>query len=123
MHNTPQWYSWVGTAFEAVCYKHISAIRKVLGISPTALASAWRYVPKKGSKEQGAQIDLLFDRKDDAITICEIKYSEEPYVLTKKYMEILSRKMEVFRQKTHTEKQLFLILISAHGLKNTYLCR
>lgn len=120
IQNTPQWYSWLGIAFEAVCYKHISTIRKALGISPTALASAWRYVPIRKSTERGAQIDLLFDRKDDAITLCEIKYSEEPYLITKETMESLNRKIQVFKKKTGTSKQIFLALIAANGIKNTY---
>lgn len=120
VHNTPQWYSWLGTAFEAVCHKHISLIRNALELNPTALASSWRYVPNKNSKEQGAQIDLLFDRKDDAITLCEIKYSDEPYVITKEYMRNLENKIKVFREKTRTTKQIFLALIAAHGVQNNY---
>jgi AAA+ ATPase superfamily predicted ATPase len=120
VQQTAEWYNWLGYAFEAVCYKHISAIRKALSIHPGAIANSWRYVPRKGTKMRGAQIDLLFDRKDDAITLCEIKYSEEPFVLTKDYVEILKRKMEVFKEQTRTQKQLFLALISANGIKNHY---
>lgn len=64
------WHSWAGYAFEAICYEHLSQIRAKLKLSPTAIPRTWRYVPIKGSKEQGAQIDLLFDRDDDAITQC-----------------------------------------------------
>lgn len=120
LQNTPEWYNWLGYAFESVCYKHISTIRKTLSISPTALASSWRYSPQKGRKNRGAQIDLLFDRKDDAITLCEIKYTEEPFELTKDYVEILNRKIAIFKEQTRTKKQLFLALISANGIKNNY---
>ncbi|OGT69399.1 MAG: hypothetical protein A3I12_07890, partial [Gammaproteobacteria bacterium RIFCSPLOWO2_02_FULL_38_11] len=89
MQKTPEWNNWLGYAFEAVCYKHISAIRKALSITPDAIANTWRYVPRKGVKTRGAQIDLLFSRKDDAITLCEIKYSNEPFILTKEYVEDL----------------------------------
>jgi AAA+ ATPase superfamily predicted ATPase len=107
IQTTPAWYSWLGYAFETVCYKHIAKI-----------ASTWRYVPKKGSKHQGAQIDLLFDRQDDAITLCEIKYSDKPFVLSKEYVEILHRKMQVFKEQTRTKKQLFTALVAANGLQN-----
>ena len=117
---TPEWHSWLGYAFEAVCYKHLSKIRKALKLSPTAIASTWRYVPKKGNQQSGAQIDLLFDRTDGAITICEIKYADEPFVLTKNYVEALQREIAVFKEQTQTKKQLFLSLISANGLKNNY---
>lgn len=120
MQNTPEWNSWLGYAFENVCYKHLPAIRNTLNISPTAIANTWRFVPRKQAEERGAQIDLLFDRKDDAITICEIKYSTKPYVITKDYVDNLKRKMEVFQKQTKTKKQLFMTIITAMGLKNNY---
>ncbi|MSP53475.1 MAG: AAA family ATPase, partial [Gammaproteobacteria bacterium] len=118
MALTPEWQSWLGYAFEAVCYKHLALIRKALQLNSTAQASSWRYVPRKGSKEQGAQIDLLFDRKDAAVTLCEIKYSQQPYVVNKEMVESLNRKIKSFKEKTRTKKQLFLALISANGIKN-----
>ena len=81
--KSPSWYSWAGYAFEALCYKHIDQISSSLDLSPTALPTTWQYIPKKGTEEQGAQIDLLFDRDDDAITICEIKYTNTPFAIDK----------------------------------------
>ncbi len=120
IQNSPEWYSWLGYAFESVCYKHLSLIRRTLKIPLTAVASSWRYVPTKGSKQRGAQIDLLFDRKDNAITICEIKYTAQPFLLTKEYVETLQRKITVFKEQTRTKKQIFLALISANGVKNNF---
>lgn len=117
--NSPSWNSWAGYSFEAVCYKHIGQIRQALNLSPGALADTWRYVPLSGSSEDGAQIDLLFDRDDDAITVCEIKYTSSPYVIDKKEASILQRKIKVFKEKTRTNKQIFLAIISAHGMKKT----
>lgn len=77
----------------------------------------WRFIPSKGDGEQGAQIDLLFDRDDDAITLCEIKYNEQPFFMDKEYAEKLTRKITVFKQRTRTKKQIFLSLISANGVK------
>lgn len=120
IQKTSEWYNWLGYAFEAVCYKHIFVVRKALSISPDAIANSWRYVPRKGTKTRGAQIDLLFDRKDDAITLCEIKYSDEPFIITKEYVEVLKRKMAVFKEQTRTKKQLFLAFVSVNGVKNNY---
>ncbi len=71
--------SWCGYAFESICFKHADAIRAAIGIADvqTQLAS-WRYAAKPGSDEEGAQIDLLIDRADRCINICEIKYSPVP---------------------------------------------
>ena len=124
MQRTPAWYSWLGCAFEAVCYKHIFAIRKALSIPPDAIANAWRYMPRKDkSKYGGAQIDLLFDRNDDAITICEIKYTEKLFILTKEYMAVLKRKLDVFKEQTRSKKQLFIAIISANGIKNNFYAK
>lgn len=119
IQQSPAWHSWAGYAFEAICYKHITQISSALNVSPTAIPYTWRYIPKKSSKEQGAQIDLLFDRDDDSITICEIKYTTQPFTIDKQYAEKLQRKMDVFREITRTTKQLFLVIISANGIKKS----
>lgn len=118
-HNTPTWYNWAGYAFESICYKHLSQIRKKLGISPSAVCNGWRYTPLAKSAEKGAQIDLLFDRDDDCITICEIKYTTEPFEITKAYAQNLKNKIAVFKERTRTKKQIFLAMISANGIKKT----
>src|SRR5262249_38225205 len=83
MENSSAWYSWSGYAFESICYKHLSQINHALNLSSTAIPGTWKFVPAKKSQEQGAQIDLLFDRDDDSITICEIKYTQEPFSIDK----------------------------------------
>ncbi len=116
-HNTAKWHTWAGYAFEAICYKHIPQISEALQLSPTAIPHTWRYAPKKSSHTRGAQIDLLFDRDDDAITICEIKHTEKPFIIDNEYADKLQRKLDVFREITGTKKQLFLAMISANGIK------
>ena len=114
--KTQAWAAWTGYAFEAICYKHIREIYAALHLSPASLPSTWRYVPEQGDTARGAQIDLLFDRPDNAITLCEIKYTNKPFVIDKTYAESLERKMAVFKEQTKTKKQLFTTLISANGL-------
>ena len=116
--SSAEWRAWSGLAFEAVCYKHISQIRKALDISPTAVANSWRYVPSKGKDDQGAQVDLLFDRKDGVISLCEIKYTEKPFVIDKQYARNLLNKQKVFLSRTKTKKQLFISLIASGGAKD-----
>jgi hypothetical protein len=83
------------------------------------LASLWRSIAIKGEKEQGAQIDLLFDREDDSITICEIKYTDKPFAIDKQYSLKLKNKINTFIKATRTSKQIFLAFVSANGLKET----
>ena len=118
-HNSPAWYNWAGYAFESICYQHLPQIRKKLNIRPSAIANGWSYTPTVKSGEQGTQIDLLFDRDDDSITICEIKYTTEPFSITKDYAKKLENKVRIFREKTKTKKQIFLAMISANGIKET----
>jgi AAA+ ATPase superfamily predicted ATPase len=114
----PVYHVWAGYAFEAVCYKHIEAIIKALGIKTAESVSAWRAIGDK-EKGDGAQIDLLIDRTDNAITLCEIKYTNQPFIIDKKYAEKLRKKVEVFKKVTRTNKQIFLAMVTARGLKET----
>ncbi len=121
--NSPEKTSWAGYAFENICFKHVNQIVKAIGIENIHYRSgSWRYIPPKKAKENGAQIDLLFDRQDDAITLCEIKYSDKPYTIEKAYAKILDQKVEVFEKnyptrKNPTKKQLFLSMITTFGIK------
>jgi hypothetical protein len=116
--SRPAWKSWAGLAFESICYKHIDQIRKALKIDPGAIAGTWRYFPKSDD-EEGVQIDLLFDRPDGVITLCEIKCSDQPFSIDKSYAHELLRKKEVFQKHVKTHKQLFLSMVTTHGLKAT----
>ena len=117
--RTPSWHAWSGYAFESVCYKHIAQIRCALGIQASADVGSWQYIPKKGSADLGAQVDLLFDRDDGVISICEIKYTTTPYQLTKDEASLLNRKIEIFKHRTKTVKQIHLILITNVPIKET----
>lgn len=112
--------SWGGFAFEAVCQKHIEVIKQALGIAGVYTeSSAWRYLPKKGGT--GAQIDLLIDRADHCINLCEMKFSANEFVIDRKYAEDLDNKTRVFRQQTKTRKTIFPTMVTTYGIKqNNY---
>lgn len=114
---TTSWRSWSGIAFEGICLKHIAQIKKGLGIEAVQTTeSVWRYVPGKG--QQGAQIDLLIDRDDHCINICEMKYSGSEFTIDKSYASDLKRKLDVFKEITKTRKSLFLTMITTYGVRN-----
>lgn len=116
--NTPAWYNWVGMAFESICYKHINQIRTSLHLDAAAMPNTWRF-SSKVADQNGAQIDLLFDRKDDTITLCEIKYTNKPFLIDKAYAQNIKNKIQVFRKATRTRKQIFFAMISASGLQKS----
>jgi AAA+ ATPase superfamily predicted ATPase len=115
--STGQSYnSWSGFAFEAVCQKHVPQIKQALGISGVYTeVSAWRYIPGKG--KTGAQVDLLLDRKDHCINLCEMKFSTNEFVINKKYADELDSKVKVFQEQTKTKKAIFPTMITTYGTK------
>ena len=80
--------------------------------------SVWRYQPKVKT-EKGAQIDLLIDRNDGCISVCEMKFSAKPFEITKTYAIELNNKIDCFRQQTGTKKTVFLTMVTTYGVKNT----
>ncbi len=102
----PVYQVWTGYAFEAICYKHTDQIIHALNIKSADTIPSWRLIPKN-ENEEGSQIDLLVDRSDNSITLCEIKYTNKPFIITKQYAEILRRKIETFKKKTQKQKNKF----------------
>jgi uncharacterized protein len=123
LSNLPVWRSWSALAFENLCLKHVPQIKKALGISGVYTEqSSWRWLPKSGETEEGAQIDLLLDRQDNCINLIEIKFSVAEYELDKATAESLERKRRVFLGKTATKKLVFTTLLTTFGAKkNAYL--
>ncbi len=120
--QTPLWYNWAGYTFESICFKHIDKVRHALGIDKIiSKIGSWRYIPGPLDSDKGAQIDLLFDRADRVITICEIKSSIGKFTIDKAYAENLRNKIAVYRNQTKTKSQIFIAMITMHGLvKNQY---
>jgi hypothetical protein len=115
-YGTPAYAIWSGFSFESVCQKHVLQIRRKLGIEGVLTdTSTWRHVPAKG--EQGAQIDLLLDRQDRCINICEMKFSSDEFVIDKTYAAELDRKVNVFSTETGTKKTIFLTMITTYGTR------
>jgi len=111
---------WTGYAFEALCHKHITAIKKALGITSVYTEISSIYVSNSDKKE-GFQIDLIIDRKDDTINLCEIKFYAAAFTINKNYYQQLIQKRQRFIEHTKTKKQVFLTFISNHGLnQNSY---
>ncbi len=109
----PSYYSWAGYAFESVCFKHIDQIQKAMKIDTIPC--------EVGSWRKGTQIDLLFDRSDRSISLCEIKHTPQSLSLTRALAEELKKKIQTFQEKTKTKKQVFLTLITPFGIKeNTW---
>ena len=111
--DNPEVRTWSGYAFEQICLAHLSAIKKALGINGIqTISSAWL----GNYDNQKAQIDLVIDRRDHVITICEMKFSINPFIIEKKYADDLRTKIAIFKQSTGTSKAIFLTFITTFGL-------
>ncbi|MBQ7632343.1 MAG: ATP-binding protein [Paludibacteraceae bacterium] len=115
--SKPIYNAWSGLAFERVCFQHIDQIKRALGISGIiSNVYSWVYIPKD-KEEKGAQIDMLIDRDDNVINVCEMKFSQGEYELTEKYDLELRNKVGTFQSKTKTRKGVSLVMITSYGLK------
>lgn len=114
---TPSFKSWSGYAYENICFSHIQQIKKKLGISGV-LTKTFSYVAKSSDDLPGTQIDLLIDRMDHAIHICEIKFSQNNYILDKKTVENIRQKKTVFQYNSQTKKHLFITFITTFEMVN-----
>ncbi len=129
--DDPRWWSanrnggavraWSGRAFELLCLWHVPQILRALGVWGVSVgACSWR---SGRDREPGAQVDLVLDRADNVVNLCEMKWvgSGVPYVIDKAYNEDLRRKVEVFAQSTRTRKALHTTLVTPGGLaRNQY---
>jgi hypothetical protein len=98
-----------------LCQTHIPQIKRALGIGGViSYTSGWR----SKDAEDGAQIDLLLERNDNVINLCEMKYSTNEFVITKNYDKNLRNKRGVFIDETDTKKAVHLTMITTYGTKH-----
>lgn len=113
--NTPKQNTWLGLAFERVCMAHIPQMKKALGIDRIRTEYySWR------SKESvpAAQIDLLIERADQIVSVCEMKYSRAAYAIDAKEEERLRNRLAVFIEETRAREAVQLVMVTTYGLKD-----
>ncbi len=117
--NSPLHAAWSGLAFERLCIQHIEQIQMALGISGVSCnCYAWLY---KNTEHKGTQIDLVIDRQDNIINLCEIKYTRKAFAIDSNYHEILQNRLDTFIEETSPRKAVHFTMISANGLlQNNY---
>ncbi len=110
MIDSPSRRAWSGYSFEQLCLHHIRQIKRKLGISGVQSdVCAW--------KGLGGQIDLVIDRRDQTINLCEMKFSKNEFEITKQYDEHMRERAEGFRAETKTRKALHLTFVTTYGVK------
>lgn len=117
--NTPMFYNWQGKAFEIIALTHIEQIKRKLGISGVSTACyAWR--------NDHAQIDLIVERADRMINLCEMKFTEQAFEIDKNYADRLRTKAGEFKNATKTRYGLVTTMVTTYGIvqnKYSYLAQ
>ena len=116
LSQLPKWKNWNGYAFENLCLKHNLEIKNALGISGVYSEES-SYFYKGDVDSSGFQVDLLIDRQDQVINLCEIKFAEAEFSIDKAYAKKLRERVALFKEKTRTRKNIFLTFISSYGVK------
>lgn len=118
--NSQKYKIWTGFAFENMCFRHVNQIKSALGIASVYIETASLTV-QGNTKKSGFQIDLILDRNDNTINLCEIKYYNATFTIDKKYAQQLIERKQRFIEQTKTKKQVFNTFISNYGiLENQY---
>lgn len=110
LYSTQSYLSWSGYAFETLCLKHIQQIKKALRIDAIyTTSSSWF--------NEHAQVDMLIDRSDNVMHLCEMKFYNSEFSIDKSYYLNLKNKIAALQQDTKTRKNIFVTLITTYGIK------
>ena len=113
--NTPEVSAWYGLAFERVCKSHIAQVKASLGI---ASVSSEFYSWQVKKVDGGAQVDIIIDRADNTINLCEVKYSEDLYSLDKEEFMKIQNRINMFKEVTATRSSVIPTMITTFGLRD-----
>lgn len=115
--DNPARRAWSGYAFEQLCFCHIPQIKESLGISGIlSNVCSWHRGADKTMGINGRQIDMLIERRDQVVNVCEAKFSIKPYTVTEKYLQELYARMDDFRHAVNTNAALHLTMIASAGV-------
>ena len=113
--NTSVLNNWLGYAFERVCMYHIEEIKCALGIDRIGTEYfSWR----RKDSTPAAQIDLIIERADRIVNVCEIKYSEGEYLLKKEEEQKIRNRIGAYKNEVNTKSAVQAVLITTYGLAN-----
>ncbi len=114
-YNSPRLNAWRGYAFEELCFSQIDKIKQRLSIGGVSSTQSSWVVSADGKQQM--QIDMLIDRADNVINLCEIKFYSAPFTIDKQYDAVLRERVQILIQKVPRKKTVHLTLIATFGLK------
>ncbi len=111
-----EYKTWCGYAFENLCIKHVDCIKKALGVSAVQTDVSSFLHRKNETYEKGFQIDMLLDRKDEVINICEMKFYSDEFNINADYAKTLRTKKEGLKAVTRTKKMVHITFVTTYGV-------
>lgn len=108
--NTPRYNTWCGLSFEHLCMMHLPEIKRKLGIQGVSTSTY-------AVHHRDAQIDMVIERGDNIVNMCEMKYCDEPFSIEKRYADSLRNKRSVLRSIIKKKQSVSIVMITAQGLK------
>jgi AAA+ ATPase superfamily predicted ATPase len=114
--SSQEYKIWCGYAFENLCIKHIYKIKEALGVSGVQTNVNSFLHRKNKVYEKGFQIDLLIERKDNVINICEMKFYADQFTISADYAKNLRTKKEGLKTVTGTNKMIHITFITTYGV-------
>ncbi len=114
--NSPRVNSWRGRAFEDVCFVHQQQVKRAVGIDGVQ-AEVYPWHATGDAASPGAQIDMLIDRADRVMNLCEMKFTQSDYVISKDYDERLRNKIAALQEMTRSKRNVQVVLVTTYGLK------
>ncbi len=120
IYRSQDWSSWAGHAFENIAHLHVDEYLYSRGLIHAAPnVCYWKYIPKRGSGEDGAEIDMLIEREGNTFEIVECKYYAGTYDMPKGYADNIINKVEVFKEKGLKAKRfdIKVVLLTTYGAK------
>jgi AAA+ ATPase superfamily predicted ATPase len=114
--QTPTYTTWCRLAFERLCLLHSRQIKAAIGISGIT-ANLYSWFIRKNEYHDGVQIDLLIDRADNVINVCELKYAGNGYEMTATAYNSLKNKISVLERYVPAKKFIAPVLITSNGVK------
>jgi len=115
IYNSSQRLAWTGLAFERVCFQHVPQIKQALGIGGVT-TNTYAFKLRGDNDSPGIQIDMLIERADNVINLCEMKFSHDVYTITRAQDEQLRYKVARFIEATRTRSAVHVTMITTHGV-------
>ncbi len=113
--NTGSINAWKGLAFERVCLRHFHQIKNALGIGGV-YCECFTWKVAENESYPAMQIDMIIDRADGIVNICEMKFTNSPFAITPSYLAEMNLRRSRYQQEIANKKGVQLTMVASSGL-------